>query len=189
MPTNVKTIIDNVKNLYMTDSALDSLMDFERVLDELDTYVFANWNKGELIEGPVYDKYFVTCSFMWPYKIMPDPRGGERLLDYNCEVTYKKDTLYYAVDVKGYEDFKAGTKVPKTAKKPIWIVTIVMPKQLMRDIHQGSLELEAETIDIEDIEQAYEVGMEDDVYKQDEDSENTNNEQQSAIQQTQAPAF
>lgn len=181
MTTHVKDIIDNVKNIYTTDSSLESLMDFERVLDELDTYVFKNWSKGELVDGPVYDKYFVTCTFMWPYKLMPDPRGGERLLDYKCEITYKKDTLYYAVDVKSYDDFKAGTKVPKTAQKPIWLVTIVMPKQLMRDIHQGSLELEAETVDVEDIEQAYEVGMEDDVYKQDEDK----NDQ---FQQPQQPA-
>lgn len=117
---------------------------------------------------------------MWPYKLMPDPRGGERLLDYKCEITYKKDTLFYSVDVKSYDDFNPGTKAPKTAKKPIWLVTIVMPKQLMRDIHQGSLELEAETIDIEDIEQAYEVGMEDDVYKQ-------NEEQNDQEQQTFAP--
>lgn len=98
---------------------------------------------------------------------MPDPRGGERLLDYNARITYKKDTLSYPVEVKSYDDFKPGTKVPKLAKKPIWIVTITLPKQLMKDIHQGSLELESETIDVEDLEQAYEVGLEDEVYKED----------------------
>jgi len=172
MTTHVKDIIDNVSHLYMTDSALKTLMDFERVIDELDTYVFKNWSKGELVEGPKYDKYFVTCSFMWPYNLMPDPRGGERLLDYKCEITYKKDTLYYPVDVKGYEDFVEGTKVPKTAKKPIWIVTIIMPKQLMQDILQGSLELEAETVDVEDIQQAYDVGLDDDIYQQDDQGNN-----------------
>lgn len=168
MTTHVKDIVDNTKNIYMSDSALESLMDFERVLDELDTYVFKNWDRGELVDGPVYDKYFVTCTFMWPYNLMPDPRGGERLLDYKCEITYKKDTLEYPVDVKSPDDFRPGTKVPKLGKKPVWLVTIVMPKQLMRDIHQGSLDLEAENVDIEDIEQAYEIGLDDDVYKDDE---------------------
>jgi hypothetical protein len=186
MTTHVKDIIDNVKHIYMTDSTLESLMDFERVLDELDTYVYQNWTKGELVEGPIYEKYFVTCTFMWPYKLMPDPRGAERLLDYKCEVTYKRDTLFYAVDVKSYEDFKEGTKVPKTAKKPIWLVTIVMPKQLMRDIHQGSIELEAETVDLEDIEQAYEVGLEDNVYKQDEE-QNDQNQPAPTFSPAQAP--
>lgn len=190
MAQNVKDIIDNTKNIYMTDSSLESLMDFERVLDELDTYVFANWTKGELVQGPVYEKYFVSCTFMWPYKFMPDPRGGERLLDYNCEITYKRDVLAYPVDVKSPDDFKPGTKVPRMAKKPVWLVTITMPKQLMQDIHQGSIELEAETIDIEDIEQAYEVGLEDDVYKN-QDEQNDQQQQQPPIQQPiqQPPAF
>jgi hypothetical protein len=178
MATEIKDIINNTKRLYMSDSSLENLMDFERVLDELDIYIFDNWQKGELVDGPRYEKYFVTCSFMWPYKLMPDPRGGERLLDYNARITYKKDTLSYPVEVKSYDDFKPGTKVPKLAKKPIWIVTITLPKQLMKDIHQGSLELESETIDVEDIEQAYEVGLEDEVYKENEDE----NEQQQTAQ-------
>jgi Fic family protein len=44
------------------------------------------------------------------------------------------------------------------AKKPIWLVTIVMPKKLMQEIQQGSLELESATLDLEDVEQAYEEG-------------------------------
>lgn len=175
MTANVSDIIDNTKNIYMTDSALESLMDFERVLDELDTYVFANWIKGELVEGPIYEKYFVTCTFMWPYKLMPDPRGAERLLDYNCQVRFKKTHFEYPVVVTGQEDFRAGTYMPKMVKKPVWLVEIVMPKQLMRDIHRGSVELESENIDLEDIEQSYEVGLDDDVYKENEEE---NNEQQ-----------
>lgn len=169
MATNIKDIVDNTKTVYMSDSALESVMDFERVLDELDTYVFANWIKGELVEGPIYEKYFVTCTFMWPYKLMPDPRGAERLLDYNCSVRWRKTTFEYPVQVKDPDDFKPGTRMPKMMSRPVWLVEISMPKQLMRDIHRGSLELESDTVDLEDIEQSYEVGLDDDVYKQDED--------------------
>lgn len=175
MPTEIQDIIDNTKNLYMTDSALETLMDFERVLDELDIYVFDNWSKGELVEGPIYEKYFVTCTFMWPYKFMPDPRAGERLLDYKCQVRYKKTELRYPVTVDDPDDYRSGTHMPKLAKKPIWLVEIVIPKQLMREIHRGSVELEAESVDLEDIEQSYEVGLDDDVYQSDEEN---NNEQQ-----------
>lgn len=90
--------------------------------------------------------------------MMPDPRGGERLLDYDCEVYYSKDQLEYPVKVETPDDFEAGTKMPKMAKKPVWLVTIVMPKKLMQEIQQGSLELESATLDMEDIEQAYEEG-------------------------------
>jgi hypothetical protein len=55
--------------------------------------------------------------------------------------------------------------MPKMGEAPIWLVEITMPKKLMREIHQGSLELENEKLDIEDIEQAYETGMDDDAYK------------------------
>lgn len=165
MAANLKDIIENTKAIYMTDSALTTLMDFERVIDELDVYVFENWKKGELVEGPIYEKYFVTCTFMWPYKLMPDPRGGEKLLDYGCEIRYKKDRFITSVDVTSPDDFKAGTKMPKMKSSPIWLVEIVMPKKLMREIHQGSIELESENIDAEDLEQAYETGLDDDIYK------------------------
>jgi hypothetical protein len=171
---DIKDILQNTKNIYMTDSALTSLMDFERVIDELDVYVFKNWKTGELVEGPIYEKYFVTCTFMWPYKFMPDPRGGEKLMDYGCTIRYKKDKLNYAVKVKSPDDFKPGTKVPKMATTPIWLVEITMPKKLMTDIHQGSVELENEKLDAEDIEQAYETGADDSVYNND----NTPNEEQ-----------
>jgi len=164
----IKDVLENTKAIYMTDSALTSLMDFERVIDELDVYVFENWKKGELVEGPVYEKYFVTCTFMWPYRLMPDPRGGEKLLDYGCRVRYKKDRLEFPVKVKSPDDFEPGTKMPKMASTPIWLVEITIPKKLMKEIHQGSVELENEKLDIEDIEQAYETGMDDDVYKTEE---------------------
>lgn len=159
MPADIKTIIQNTKDIYMTDSSLNTLLDFERVLDELDLYAFANWKQGELVQGPEYEKYFVTCTFMWPYKKMPDPRGGERLIEYDCEIKYRKDILEYPMKVKTPNDFEPGTKMPKLAQTPVWLVEITIPKKLMRDIQQGSLELESETIDSEDINQSYEQGL------------------------------
>lgn len=169
MSKKIHDVIENTKAIFMTDSSLNTLLDFERVLDELDLYVFSHWKEGELVEGPVYEKYFVTCTFMWPYKLMPDPRGGERLLDYDCEVYYSKDTLEYPIKVKTPDDFEPGTKMPKMGKKPVWLVTIVMPKKLMQEIQQGSLDLESASLDLEDIEQAYEEGQDSEVnYNQEE---------------------
>ena len=175
MSKAIHDVIENTKEIFMTDSSLNSLLDFERVLDELDIYVFAHWKDGELVEGPVYEKYFVTCTFMWPYKLMPDPRGGERLLEYDCEIYYSKDTLEYPIKVKNPDDFEPGTKMPKMGKKPIWLVTIVMPKKLMQEIQQGSLELESATLDLEDIESAYEEGndSEENFNQEDLDAETT----------------
>lgn len=184
MPANIKDILQNVKDIYMTDSSLDSLLDYERVLDELDLYSFANWKKGELVEGPIYEKYFVTCKWMYNYRQMPDPAGGERLLNYGCEVTFEKDEFVYPISVKSPDDFKPGTKVPKMVSKPVWVVSITIPKKLMADIQQGSIELENETLDTEDIELADEQG-ENDEMQQDTMSPM---DQQNAVQPAQTPS-
>ena len=57
-------------------------------------------------------------------------------------------------------------------ERPIWVVTITIPKKLMSDIEQGSIELEGETLDQEDIEQAYETGADEDVYKTPDEQQN-----------------
>jgi len=155
----LKDVIENTKEIFLSDSALDTLLDFERVVAELDTYVFKNWKLGELVSGPVHEKYFVTCTFMWPYKKMPDPRGGERLLDYGCEISYRNDVLEYPVKVKSYDDFEPGGKMPKMQHSKVWLVEIVMPKQLMSEIKQGSVEIEGEKLDIDEIETAYDEGV------------------------------
>lgn len=165
MTAILKDIIDNTKDIYMTDSALNSLLDFERVLDELNLYAFENWKKGELVDGPDIEKYFVTCVFMWPYKKMPDPRGGELLLQYGCEIRYKKDFLESPKKIKSPDDYEPGGHYPRMEKKPIWLVEIIVPKKLITEINQGSVELENDTIDMEDIDQAYETGTDDDVNK------------------------
>lgn len=178
MPANIKNILQNIKDIYMTDSSLETLLDYERVLDEVDLYSFKHWKLGELVEGPVYEKYFVTCTWMYPFRKMPDPNGAERLLNYGCEISYKRDFFEYPIDVKSPDDFKPGTKVPRLVSKPVWLVTITMPKQLMSEIQQGSIELENETLDTEDIETAYEQG---------EDEESQQQDQQQNVQQP-APA-
>jgi hypothetical protein len=167
MATDINDILENIKEISLTDSAVNTLLDFERVIDELDVYTFSNWKKGELVAGPKYEKYFITCTFMWPYKKMPDPRGGERLLDYGCEISYKKDQLIYPVKIKEPDDFEPGTRFPKMAKAPVWLVTITIPKKLMQEINQGSLELESGIVDAEDIEQSYETGQDENMYKTD----------------------
>ena len=65
---DVLDIIKNVQGLYAVGPTLSILKDFERVIDELDVYVFANWEDGELLSGPNDSRHFVTCSFMWPAK-------------------------------------------------------------------------------------------------------------------------
>ncbi len=139
---DVLDIIKNVQSLYSVGPTLGILKDFERVIDELDVYVFANWKDGELLSGPNDSRHFVTCSFMWPLDKMPDPAGGKRLTDKGCKVTYAKDELLKPRMIKGPEDYRPGTTKGKIDAHDIWIVEIKMPKQLMGNIKHGQDEIE-----------------------------------------------
>lgn len=157
---DIKDAIANTKKIYLSDSALNVLLDFERVIDELDLYVFKNWEKGELVEGPIIEKYWVRCKFMWPLKMMPDPVGAERLLPYGCKVTYEKTHINVPTKIKEPDDFRPdGSRKGKLVEVPVWLVDITMPKELIADIEQGSLEIAGEETDLEDIQNAYQQGI------------------------------
>ena len=46
-------------------------------------------------------------------------------------------------------------------KDKVWIVEITMPKQLMTEIYRGSIEIEGDTYDMEDIDTAKEQAVKD----------------------------
>jgi hypothetical protein len=166
-------VADNIKNIYMSEGSLLSLLDFERVLDELDVYAFKNWIIGELVAGPEIGRYRVTCTFMWPERLMPDPRGARRLLPFDCEVKYKKTTIKIPIKIEEPEDYIPGSHKARLIEKPVWLVEITMPKSLITDIRTGSVELEGEEIDLEDLDGAYEQDLDKQEFKTDD-----NNEQQ-----------
>jgi hypothetical protein len=87
---DIKDVIENIQSLYNSNSGLGTLKDVERVLDEMDMYVYKNWRDGELASGPNVDRHWITASFMWPRDKMPDPMAGKRLLDYGCKIKYEQ---------------------------------------------------------------------------------------------------
>jgi hypothetical protein len=174
-------VADNIRDIYMSDGSLTTLLDFERVLDEMDMYAFKNWAIGELIQGPVISKYRVACTFMWPYKLMPDPRAARRLLPFDCEVNYKKQKIKIPIRITNPSDYRPGTAKARLIEKPVWLVEIVMPKSLMSDIRTGSIEMEDQDIDLEDLDSAYEEDLDKEEYQND-------NQAQDAQQQLNQPA-
>lgn len=166
---DVLDIIKNIEQIYDSNTSFKVLKDFERVLDELDLYVYDNWIEGELASGPDITRHWVTCSFMWDRNKMPDPMGGKRLLDYDCKVTYEKSFLLEPREIKEPGDFRPGTKKGKLDRKPIWIVSIQMPKNLIANIYSGYLRdiagrVEDETKDVvEPVPQEADVDALDDI--------------------------
>lgn len=149
-----KDIIKNISTIYDSNSSLRILKDFERVLDQLDLYVFKNWEDGELVSGPNVSRHWVECSFMWPYKDMPDPMGGKRLLEYKCKVTYAKDVLKTPRPIEEPGDIRPNSKKGIIDEHPIWVVSIRMPKELMFDMFQGSVrDAKDSAVDLESLYQ------------------------------------
>jgi hypothetical protein len=182
-------VADNIRNLYLSEGSVQSLLDFERVLDELDMYAFKNWQLGELVEGPTINRYTVSCIFMWPESLMPDPRGARRLLPFDCKIKFKKTKIRIPIKIEDPDDFIPGTHKARLVEKPIWLVEITMPKSLMTDIRTGSVELEDQDIDLQDLDQAYEDDLDKDEFR-DESEQNTQNDQSlPAAVPGAAPAF
>jgi len=177
-------VAENIKDIYLSEGSLLTLLDFERVLDELDLYAFKNWQIGELVSGPNIGKYRVTCIFMWPEKLMPDPRGARRLLPFDCEVKFKKTRMKVPMKIENPSDFRPGTHKARLIEKKIWLVEITMPKSLMSDIRTGSVELEDQDIDLEDLDRAYEQDLDQESYQNEQQAENA----QQTLQQP-APAI
>jgi hypothetical protein len=160
-------VAENIRDIYLSDGSLLSLIDFERVLDELDLYAFKNWSLGELVQGPEIGRYTVSCIFMWPERLMPDPRGARRLLPFDCKVRFKKTTIKIPIKIEEPNDFIPGTHKARLVRKMVWLVEIEMPKSLMADIRTGSIELEDQDIDLEDLDSAYEEDLDQQEFRQD----------------------
>jgi hypothetical protein len=147
MPKDIKDVIQNIEQIYGSNNSLALLKDFERVIDELDTYVYDNWIDGELVEGPIESRYFVECTFMWPKDQMPEPVGGLRLMEYGCTVEFAKTHFSKVRKIKKIDDIRPGTRKGKIDREEVWLVKIGMPKKLMTDISRGYTNLDKNKLD------------------------------------------
>lgn len=139
-------VIKNLKTLTENNNSFRVLKDFERVIDELNIYVYENWENGELVSGPKMNRHDITCKFMWPIKLMPDPQGGKRLFEYGCRVDYERTNILLPRKIKDPSDYRPGTKKGKIDQHPVWIVEITMPKKLMQDVYVGQANKEKNRI-------------------------------------------
>jgi len=149
------SIVSTVKGIFTSDGSMNTLLDFERVLDEADLYAFRNWELGELVQGPDVRRYSVACVFMWPYKLMPNPKGARRLVAIGCKVKFAKSEVKVPVEVTEYDDYIPGTRYPKSKPKKVWFVYIEIPKSLLDDIKEGTIDLAGQDIDLEELSDSY----------------------------------
>jgi hypothetical protein len=159
---DIDTIYTTLDDVYGSDNVLDILVEFERVLDQLDIYVYDNWIKGEIVEGPKIDRYWISVTLMYPYKMMPDPAGAERLMDHNCKVWYGKDELHHVAKISGpesYERNEDGVMDAKLIKSKVWLVKITMPRHFVDEIQTDKVSTEDGNIDMDTVSDAYDENL------------------------------
>lgn len=128
MATDLETIKKNLVSITKGETILDTLLEFERTLDNLEIFAYKNWIMGELVEGPIISRYWYKTIWMYPYSLMPDPDAGLRLTKIGAKVSFKKGTFVKPVKVRGPEDWvNPETKRAKMAHHDVWLVTIEMP--------------------------------------------------------------
>lgn len=156
----IEELKDTLDNLVDSSSDLNVLLEFEEVLDNLNMYAYKNWEYGEVIAGPEVSKYWITVTLMYPYKLMPDPDGAQRLIKHGARVFYGKDVFMEPKKITSPEDLmppdpETGKRKPVRVKKPVWLVRIEMPRQFVDEFESDKITINGMDIDLGEVEGAY----------------------------------
>lgn len=138
MATDLDSIKTVLVGISKGEGLLDTLLEFERTLDNAEIFAYKNWILGELVEGPKIGRYWYTVKFMYPHEMMPDPDAGLRLTKLGAKVNFQKGVFKKPVKVHGPADWQdPQSKRAKMAEHEVWIVTIELPiKYIQRGLEQ-----------------------------------------------------
>ncbi len=158
MTISVKMVNDQIKKISETNTLLDMLLEIEKVLDSCDLYAYANWKKGEVLEGPTLERHWVNVKLLYPYNEMPDPEGAKRLIARQCLVDFKKDTLLTPVKVKTFDDVEVEVRPDgstryksRTKSEPVWVVELKIPRKYVDEFSTAVIEADEDSyVDTED---------------------------------------
>lgn len=185
MTTDLESIKQTLVSISRGDGVLDTLLEFERTLDNVELFAYKNWILGELVQGPDISRYWYTVTFMYPYSMMPDPAGGLRLTKIGAKVSYEKGVFNRPIKVTGPMDWAdPQSKRAKMVETEIWLVRISLPLKyinygldqsdsiIQQDIQKAngllSDQFEEESIESVDGAPADEMEMTDDTGMEDE---------------------
>ena len=170
MPQEFNKINDTITSAFDSDSILNVLIDFEGVLDHLDVYAYENWEKGEVIQGPDLEKYWVTVTLMYPKKLMPNPDGALRIIERGGKVMFGEDTYLKPVKISKPADMETRKKPftddpheqemrPKLVKIPIWLVKITLPRKFVNSQSSEKIRVADTELDLDAVTSAYDQNL------------------------------
>ena len=138
---------------------LDLLVQMEDILDGQDLYVYRNWLVGEVVEGPVIRRHWVSFSLLYPKHKMPDPRGSLRLLKHNIKVEFSKVSRPdgSALDTGAAQAGDAATPTERPTDTH-WLVKLTYPRRLLDQMDQNANYYEDE-VDTDDVADAKDSGI------------------------------
>lgn len=156
---------DIIERIASSKILLDILMAFEDFLDTNDLYVYENWFKGEIVQGPEISRYWVKVTLKYHYKDMPDPAGAERLVKNGLKVKYtKSEEEFYFKDMQmtdranlsglGFSTQADLDQTEQPETKPVWLVEITLPRRFIEDKLEQDLSDLADEIKPEEVADA-----------------------------------
>jgi hypothetical protein len=143
----------DLEKLEDSDYLLDVLISAENVLDSLDAYAYRHWLEGEVIDGPIVRRHWVTFSLLYPYRKMPDPRAALRLLKHGVQVEFNS--------VKRQQAGKPGHLDSDPTHATDWLVKITIPRRLLDTLEEVDLEAYDDEVNPEDVTAAKDLGLDD----------------------------
>lgn len=155
----------DLDQLQESPNLLDILIQMEDVLDSMDVYVFKNWLKGEIVEGPNVRRYWLDMTLLYPYDSkskdhgMPDPKAALRLLKHGVRVDYDRGRYENESDdpkVLGEEDDHS-----EDDENLVWLLRVSIPRRLVVQMAAAQHDFYDDEVDIEQVEDAKDDGMDD----------------------------
>lgn len=138
MTISTKMVNDTLRRVSDSNTLLDMLLKFEKVLDDLDLYAYQGWSTGEILEGPILHRHWIDVKIIFEKKNMPDPAGAKRLIDRGILVKFTENTLVRPKKIKSMNDFEVVTRPDGSTKRraklshdEVWVVNIRMPRRLV----------------------------------------------------------
>jgi len=169
----------DLEKLEDSSHLLNILLQLEDILDSLDCYVYRNWIHGEVIEGPIIKRHWISFSLLYPHDRMPDPRASLRLMKHGLKVEFQKvqengKDFHPLVDDKADPTRLVG-ETEKTPKQWFWMIKITVPRRLLDEIETDTDFYEDE-VDMDDVNAAKDSGIDNETAYNSDQNDQQNNE-------------
>lgn len=154
----------DLEKLEDSSHLLDILIQCENVLDSLDVYVYRNWYDGQVVEGPIVRRHWVTFSLLYPHRKMPDPRAALRLLKHGVQVEFNSVARQQNKPMSDPANGMASDAMQTDAEPDHdtdWLVKITVPRRLLDQMEGADLEMYDDEVNPDDVKAAQDIGLDD----------------------------